>query len=86
MRTGSHLQAEFKGRHEQEYRWFAIRNATPGFSMSAERAANGEPKISAELLDPFERPEVPHFILRQPGWSSSGAKSRPSQTASPHMR
>ncbi|MDB5309253.1 MAG: family NAD(P)-dependent oxidoreductase [Gemmataceae bacterium] len=39
MRTGSHIQAEFKGRHEEEYRWFAIGNAIPGFSMNAERAA-----------------------------------------------
>jgi NAD(P)-dependent dehydrogenase (short-subunit alcohol dehydrogenase family) len=39
MRTGSHIQAEFKGRHEKEYRWFSIGNAIPGFSMSVERAA-----------------------------------------------
>jgi NAD(P)-dependent dehydrogenase (short-subunit alcohol dehydrogenase family) len=39
MRTGSHLQAEFKGQHEKEYRWFSIGNAIPGFSMAAERAA-----------------------------------------------
>src|SRR5207253_471193 len=39
MRTGSHLNAEFKGRHEEEYAWFAAGGSTPGFSMSAERAA-----------------------------------------------
>jgi short-subunit dehydrogenase len=39
MRTGSHIQAEFKGQHDKEYRWFSIGNAVPGFSMSAERAA-----------------------------------------------
>lgn len=39
MRTGSHIQAEFKGQHDKEYRWFSIGNAIPGFSMSAERAA-----------------------------------------------
>jgi NAD(P)-dependent dehydrogenase (short-subunit alcohol dehydrogenase family) len=39
MRTGSHLNAEFKGRHADEYAWFAAGNATPGLSMSAERAA-----------------------------------------------
>jgi short-subunit dehydrogenase len=39
MRTGSHLQAEFKGRAEDEYRWFAIGNGFPGFSMNGERAA-----------------------------------------------
>jgi len=39
MRTGSHLHAEFKGRHEEEYAWFALGNGLPGFSMSAETAA-----------------------------------------------
>ncbi|MFO0852666.1 MAG: SDR family oxidoreductase [Gemmataceae bacterium] len=39
MRTGSHLQAEFKGRHEEEYNWFATGNAIPGLSVSAEGAA-----------------------------------------------
>jgi short-subunit dehydrogenase len=39
MRTGSHLHAEFKGRHEEEYAWFAIGNGIPGFSMSGGAAA-----------------------------------------------
>ena len=33
MRTGSHLNAEFKGRHHEEYAWFAAGNAMPGLSM-----------------------------------------------------
>jgi short-subunit dehydrogenase len=39
MRTGSHGHAAFKGRHEEEYRWFALGNALPGLSISAESAA-----------------------------------------------
>jgi short-subunit dehydrogenase len=39
MRTGSHLNAEFKGRHEEEYSWFALGGGLPGFSMNAECAA-----------------------------------------------
>ncbi len=39
MRTGSHMNAEFKGRHDEEYGWFALGNAIPGLSMNAERAA-----------------------------------------------
>jgi len=39
MRTGSHLHALFKGKHEQEYFWFALGASTPFFSMNAERAA-----------------------------------------------
>ena len=39
MRTGSHLNAEFKGRHAEEYAWFAFGNGLPLLSMSAESAA-----------------------------------------------
>jgi NAD(P)-dependent dehydrogenase (short-subunit alcohol dehydrogenase family) len=39
MRTGSHVNAEFKGRHEEEYAWFAVGDGLPGLSMSAEAAA-----------------------------------------------
>jgi NAD(P)-dependent dehydrogenase (short-subunit alcohol dehydrogenase family) len=39
MRTGSHLNAEFKGRHEAEYAWFATGSGIPFLSMNAECAA-----------------------------------------------
>lgn len=39
MRTGSPPNARFKGRHKQEYAWFAISDALPVLSMSGERAA-----------------------------------------------
>ena len=39
MRTGSYIQAVFKGDHEREYAWFAASDLTPGASMSASRAA-----------------------------------------------
>jgi NAD(P)-dependent dehydrogenase (short-subunit alcohol dehydrogenase family) len=39
MRTGSPVNAQFKGRHDAEFAWFAIADAIPGVSMSAERAA-----------------------------------------------
>lgn len=39
MRTGSHLNAEFKGDHAKEYGWFAAGAATPVISISAQRAA-----------------------------------------------
>lgn len=44
MRTGSHLHAEFKGKHDDEYAWFAAGNGNPLLSMSAESAA-------AQILD-----------------------------------
>jgi NAD(P)-dependent dehydrogenase (short-subunit alcohol dehydrogenase family) len=39
MRTGSPPNADFKGQNQQEYAWFAISDALPIFSISAERAA-----------------------------------------------
>jgi len=39
MRTGSHLNAFFKGRQRAEYTWFALSGTNPLFSISAERAA-----------------------------------------------
>ncbi len=40
MRTGSHEQALFKGRHGAEATWFSLAASLPGLSMDAERAAH----------------------------------------------
>ena len=39
MRTGSHINAYFKGKNEKEFAWFSVGNALPLTSISAERAA-----------------------------------------------
>lgn len=39
MRTGSHINAYFKGKNEDEFAWFSIGNALPISSIDAERAA-----------------------------------------------
>ena len=39
MRTGSPVNATFKGDHESEYAWFATADASPLFSTTAEAAA-----------------------------------------------
>ncbi|MDQ2746731.1 MAG: SDR family oxidoreductase [Acidobacteriota bacterium] len=39
MRTGSHVNATFKGQNELEYAWFSLGDATPLTSISAESAA-----------------------------------------------
>ena len=39
MRTGSHVNAEFTGNREGEYRWFALGATLPGISMDVSRAA-----------------------------------------------
>ena len=39
MRTGSHINAKFKGRHDAEFAWFSVSSGMPLISMKAERAA-----------------------------------------------
>lgn len=57
MRTGSPLNADFKGQHELEYTWFAISDSIPGLTISADRAARkiieacryGDPELTITL-------------------------------------
>ncbi len=53
MRTGSHVNAKFKGQHAAEFAWFSISNSMPLISISAERAA-------AQILEAcrHRRPEI----------------------------
>jgi short-subunit dehydrogenase len=57
MRTGSHVNALFKGRHRAEYTWFTLGASLPVTAMSARRAARqivraaqrGDPEIMLGL-------------------------------------
>ena len=57
MRTGSHVNALFKGQHRREYAWFSTADAQPFVSLSAERAAakivracrQGDPALTLTL-------------------------------------
>lgn len=48
MRTGSPIQAVFKGEHQKEFAWFEIADNIPGLSMSADVAAKKIIEASAE--------------------------------------
>ena len=39
MRTGSHVNARFRGKHDSEFAWFAASASAPLLSMNADRAA-----------------------------------------------
>ncbi len=39
MRTGSHVNAKFKGKHDMEFAWFAASAGAPLISINADRAA-----------------------------------------------
>lgn len=58
MRTGSHVNAYFKGQNEKEYALFSIGNALPLSSISAESAArqivNAAKRGDAELIISFQ--------------------------------
>jgi NAD(P)-dependent dehydrogenase (short-subunit alcohol dehydrogenase family) len=54
MRTGSPVNAQFKGRHEAEYAWFKVSSSIPGLTIDAEGAArkileacrHGDPQLT----------------------------------------
>ena len=39
MRTGSPVNAQFKGQHDREFVWFKLASSVPGLTISADRAA-----------------------------------------------
>jgi len=57
MRTGSHMNAKFKGKHDDEFAWFAASAGAPLISMNADRAARkilaacrrGQPSLTLTL-------------------------------------
>jgi short-subunit dehydrogenase len=57
MRTGSHVNAQFKGRHELEYAWFTLLNALPFTSIHARTASRaileacrrGQPQLTVSV-------------------------------------
>jgi NAD(P)-dependent dehydrogenase (short-subunit alcohol dehydrogenase family) len=57
MRTGSHINAEFKGSHAKEFAWFSISAGMPFLSIDAARAArqiveaarSGRPELTITL-------------------------------------
>jgi len=58
MRTGSHVNAKFKGKHDSEFAWFAASAGAPLLSMNANRAARkilaacrrGQPSLTLTFL------------------------------------
>jgi short-subunit dehydrogenase len=71
MRTGSHLNAHFKGNHRREYRWFALAGTNPLVSMAAERAArkivDAARRNQAELVLGWQAQALLHAHHVSPG-------------------
>jgi short-subunit dehydrogenase len=71
MRTGSHLKAEFKGKHEQEYGWFALGGTNPLMSVAAGTAARqivaATRRNEAELIVSWQAKVLAHAHGIAPG-------------------
>jgi short-subunit dehydrogenase len=71
MRTGSQVNAYFKGKNRQEYTWFTVLGSLPMMSMSAERAAKkivqATQKGSAEVILGFPAKLLAKFHGLFPG-------------------
>ena len=69
MRTGSHINAVFKGQNKAEFAWFSISDSLPFISTNAERAANqiisASKRGDAELVItlPAQLAVVAHALL-----------------------
>lgn len=58
MRTGSHVNAVFKGQNEKEFAWFSVGNALPVSSIGVERAAK-------QIIEAAERGDAELIISTQ---------------------
>ena len=94
MRTGSPIQAVFKGDHEKEYAWFAAGDNLPGLSMSADKAAkkilnavaDGQTEIvlslpaKARMFFGAIFPESMHAIMKMAAAAMPAGESRKRKT------
>ena len=71
MRTGSHINAEFKGKHSQEFTWFTLSGTNPITSINVSRAAKQivDATISgrAELIISWQAELLARFHGLAPG-------------------
>ncbi len=70
MRTGSHLNAVFKGDLAAEFAWFSAAATLPGLSMGAERAARailrGVARGRADVVVPFTTRQLARVAVLAP--------------------
>lgn len=65
MRTGSHLNAHFKGQQQREFTWFALASSLPLLSVDAERAA-------ARIVDAARRGKAELILTPQAQLAARG--------------
>jgi NAD(P)-dependent dehydrogenase (short-subunit alcohol dehydrogenase family) len=79
MRTGSHLNARFRGDTAKEFGTFSLASGLPGVSMSAERAARlvlrGVRRGQAEIVVPFSVRQMARLAAVAPNYASKVMKT-----------
>ena len=78
MRTGSHVNALFKGQNEKEFAMFSVMDATPATSINVERAA-------AQIIDAIALGKSEHVITLQAKLAAKMGEMFP-ETVSTMMR
>jgi NAD(P)-dependent dehydrogenase (short-subunit alcohol dehydrogenase family) len=87
MRTGSHVNAKFKGKHDKEFAWFVASAGAPLLSMNANRAARkilaacrrGQPSLTltfaarAAILGNALFPNLTGYAMKFANWLLPGA-------------
>jgi NAD(P)-dependent dehydrogenase (short-subunit alcohol dehydrogenase family) len=87
MRTGSHVNAKFKGKHDKEFAWFAVSAGAPLLSMNANRAARkilaacrrGQPSLTltfaarVAILGNALFPNLTGYAMKLTNWLLPGA-------------
>src|SRR3954468_16542294 len=74
MRTGSPINAQFKGQHDQEFAWFKVASSVPGMTIAAERAA-------ARILDACRHGDPALTITPQAALLAAGNMVAPATVA-----
>jgi NAD(P)-dependent dehydrogenase (short-subunit alcohol dehydrogenase family) len=74
MRTGSHVNAVFKGQKEKEYAWFSIGNALPVSSINGDRAAE-------QIIESVQRGDAELIISIQAKLAAKASALFPELTA-----
>jgi NAD(P)-dependent dehydrogenase (short-subunit alcohol dehydrogenase family) len=89
MRTGSHVNAKFKGNHDMEFAWFAASAGAPLISMNADRAARkilaacrrGQPSLTltfaarGAILGNALFPNLTGYMMKFVNWFLPGSNN-----------
>jgi NAD(P)-dependent dehydrogenase (short-subunit alcohol dehydrogenase family) len=90
MRTGSHIQAWFKGERATEFALFSLMGGAPGTSMGAERAARlilaAAARGRSEVIIPFSVRQIAKLSALMPALSMAALSTASAMLPGPRTR